>query len=108
MLEGVPDGFDPVRPDRGAARRLAARAVGLGSCITTIHKYRDPQVKELLGIPAEDQEAIRDQSDAQLRTKPGAVDIDVTIGDFATTKGNASVWPFGPAPTPVPSPSPPS
>jgi len=32
---------------------LAARAVGLGSCITTIHKYRDPQVKELLGIPAE-------------------------------------------------------
>jgi hypothetical protein len=29
------------------------RAVGLGSCITTIHKYRDPQVKELLGIPAE-------------------------------------------------------
>ena len=32
---------------------LAARAVGLGSCITTIHKYRDPQVKKLLGIPAE-------------------------------------------------------
>jgi nitroreductase len=32
---------------------LAARALGLGSCITTIHKYRDPQVKELLGIPAE-------------------------------------------------------
>jgi nitroreductase len=32
---------------------LAARALGVGSCITTIHKYRDPQVKELLGIPAE-------------------------------------------------------
>jgi nitroreductase len=31
---------------------LAARALGIGSCITTIHKYRDPQVKELLGIPA--------------------------------------------------------
>jgi nitroreductase len=31
---------------------LAARALGLGTCITTIHKYRDPQVKELLGIPA--------------------------------------------------------
>lgn len=31
-----------------------------------------------------------------------------TACDFATTKGNASVWPFGPAPTPVPSPSPPS
>jgi nitroreductase len=30
---------------------LAARALGVGSCITTIHKYRDPQVKELLGIP---------------------------------------------------------
>src|SRR5262249_21262063 len=28
-----------------------ARASGLGSCITTIHKYRDAQVKELLGIP---------------------------------------------------------
>jgi nitroreductase len=32
---------------------LAARALGIGSCITTIHKYRDPQVKELLGIPAD-------------------------------------------------------
>lgn len=32
---------------------LAARALGVGSCITTIHKYRDPQVKEFLGIPAE-------------------------------------------------------
>ena len=31
---------------------LAARAVGLGSCLTTIHKYRDPHVKALLGIPA--------------------------------------------------------
>ncbi len=30
---------------------LAARALGIGSCITTIHKYRDAQVKELLGIP---------------------------------------------------------
>jgi len=32
---------------------LAARALGIGSCITTIHRFRDPQVKELLGIPAE-------------------------------------------------------
>ena len=32
---------------------LAARALGIGSCITTIHKFRDAQVKELLGIPAE-------------------------------------------------------
>jgi nitroreductase len=32
---------------------LAARALGLGSCLTTIHKYRDSQVKELLGVPAE-------------------------------------------------------
>jgi hypothetical protein len=31
---------------------LAARALGVG-CITTIHKYCDPQVKELLGIPAD-------------------------------------------------------
>src|SRR5262249_8230631 len=31
---------------------LAARALGIGSCITTIHRYRDAQVKELLGIPA--------------------------------------------------------
>ena len=32
---------------------LAARALGIGSCITTIHRFRDTQVKELLGIPAE-------------------------------------------------------
>src|SRR5262249_38891839 len=30
---------------------LAARALGVGSCLTTIHKYRDAQVKELLHIP---------------------------------------------------------
>ena len=30
---------------------LAARALGIGSCITTIHKFRDTQVKELLRIP---------------------------------------------------------
>ena len=30
---------------------LAARALGIGSCLTTIHRYRDKQVKELLGIP---------------------------------------------------------
>jgi nitroreductase len=32
---------------------LAARALGIGTCLTTIHKYRDAQVKELLGIPAD-------------------------------------------------------
>jgi len=32
---------------------LAARALGIGSCITTIHRFRDAQLKELLGIPAE-------------------------------------------------------
>jgi nitroreductase len=32
---------------------LAARALGIGSCVTTIHKFRDVQVKELLGIPAD-------------------------------------------------------
>lgn len=31
---------------------LAARALGIGTCITTIHRYRDAQVKDLLGIPA--------------------------------------------------------
>jgi nitroreductase len=30
---------------------LAARALGIGSCLTTIHRFRDAQVKELLGIP---------------------------------------------------------
>jgi nitroreductase len=30
---------------------LAARALGIGSCLTTIHRYRDAQVKVLLGIP---------------------------------------------------------
>ena len=32
---------------------LAARALGVGTCLTTIHKYRDAEVKALLGIPAE-------------------------------------------------------
>jgi nitroreductase len=32
---------------------LAARALGIGSCITTIHRFRDAQVKELLAIPVE-------------------------------------------------------
>ncbi len=31
---------------------LAARALGIGSCLTTIHRFRDAKVKELLGIPA--------------------------------------------------------
>ena len=30
---------------------LAARALGIGSCLTTIHRYREARVKELLGIP---------------------------------------------------------
>jgi len=30
---------------------LAARALGIGSCLTTIHRFRDAQVKDLLGIP---------------------------------------------------------
>jgi nitroreductase len=30
---------------------LSARALGIGSCLTTIHRLRDRQVKELLGIP---------------------------------------------------------
>jgi nitroreductase len=32
---------------------LAARALGIGSCITTIHRFRDAQVKELLAIPGD-------------------------------------------------------
>ncbi len=32
---------------------LAARALGLGSCLTTIHRFREPQVKDLLGVPPE-------------------------------------------------------
>jgi nitroreductase len=31
---------------------LAARELGIGTCLTTIHKYRDEQIKTLLGIPA--------------------------------------------------------
>lgn len=30
---------------------LAARALGIGTTLTTIHRFRDRQVKELLGIP---------------------------------------------------------
>src|SRR5207237_10478787 len=32
---------------------LAARSLGVGSCITTIHRFRDARVKELLAIPAD-------------------------------------------------------
>lgn len=32
---------------------LAARALGLGSCPTTIHRYRHDDVRQLLGIPNE-------------------------------------------------------
>jgi nitroreductase len=32
---------------------LAARALEIGSCLTTVHRFREPQVRELLGIPAE-------------------------------------------------------
>jgi nitroreductase len=32
---------------------LAARALGIGTCLTTIHRFRDQAVKELLGIPAD-------------------------------------------------------
>src|ERR1051326_118581 len=37
---------------------LAARALGIGSCITTIHKFRDAEVKQLLGIPADIETAV--------------------------------------------------
>jgi nitroreductase len=30
---------------------LAARALGIGSCLTTIHRFRDQPLRELLGIP---------------------------------------------------------
>ena len=30
---------------------LAARALGLGACLTTLHVRREAQVKEVLGIP---------------------------------------------------------
>ena len=32
---------------------LAARALGIGSCLTTVHRYREPQVREVLGVPAD-------------------------------------------------------
>jgi nitroreductase len=32
---------------------LAARGLGVGSCLTTIHKFRDAEVKALLGIPGD-------------------------------------------------------
>lgn len=32
---------------------LAAPALGIGNCLTTYHRFRDLQVKELLGIPPE-------------------------------------------------------
>ena len=32
---------------------LAARALGIGTCLTTIHRFRDQPLKEMLGIPAD-------------------------------------------------------
>lgn len=32
---------------------LAARALGLGTTLTTLHQFRDKEIKELLGIPEE-------------------------------------------------------
>jgi nitroreductase len=31
--------------------QLAARALGIGSTLTTIHRFRDAALRELLGIP---------------------------------------------------------
>jgi hypothetical protein len=52
---------------------LLARALGIDSCITMIHKFRDAEVKELFGIPADIEIAalvplgIRSESSAGLR-----------------------------------------
>ena len=32
---------------------LAARCLGIGSCLTTVHRYREAQVKELLDVPGD-------------------------------------------------------
>ncbi len=32
---------------------LAARALGIGSCLTTVHRFREQKVRELLGVPAD-------------------------------------------------------
>lgn len=32
---------------------LAARALGLGTCLTTIHRFRDAEVRAALGLPAD-------------------------------------------------------
>lgn len=51
----------PGRPERAGASvfpavqnlMLAARALGLGTTLTTIHHHREAEIKELLGVPPE-------------------------------------------------------
>jgi len=56
-MENDPNG-EPPNPTVGASvypavqnLMLAARAFGLGTVLTTIHRHREPQIKEILGIP---------------------------------------------------------
>ncbi|HEV8633199.1 MAG TPA: nitroreductase family protein [Chloroflexota bacterium] len=58
-LERLPGGPPPTRGAGSSAYPaaqnllLAARALGLGGCLTTLHMRHEEQVKELLGIPGQ-------------------------------------------------------
>ncbi|MFQ5830171.1 MAG: nitroreductase family protein [Candidatus Methylomirabilia bacterium] len=51
--EGAPPGLTTGSSIYPAVQNLllAARGLGIGTTLTTIHRFRDAQVKELLGIP---------------------------------------------------------
>lgn len=51
--EGAPSGLTMGSSIYPAVQNLllAARGLGIGTTLTTIHRFRDAQVKELLGIP---------------------------------------------------------
>jgi nitroreductase len=71
---------------------LAARALGIGSCLTTIHRFRDQQVKELLGIPSDVETAALIPLGYPLRKfgrPPRRPLVEVT---FAERWGQSSGW----------------
>jgi nitroreductase len=55
---GNEPGAEPAKRTAGASiypavqnMMLAARSFGIGTCLTTIHQHREPEIKALLGIP---------------------------------------------------------
>lgn len=71
---------------------LAARTLGLGSCLTTIHRFRDRQVKALLGIPPEVETAALIPIGYPLRNFGRPPRRPVAEVTFADRWGAATAW----------------